>query len=445
MAQALNKQYVQTVRKIRESMPPPQIDPLISYNKYLEPYNNLSFTFECISMSQLRTVISSMKTTSTTADDKISIWMIKQARSQLEPLLLHLVNRTILTGIYPTSLKISKIIPIEKMGKEPTNSSGWRPINLVNTISKIIERVLLSQILKYLDYNKLVGHIHHGSVRDKSTQTLVTEIYSQLVENFSQGEESVLLQLDQSKAFDVVRHDILLRKIKALGFKNNALRLMENYLSNRKQYVHISGFDSDWLDVGPQSVTQGSTLSCTLFLIFILDMNMMFHETNHPPDLQLECVKKNMTENPKTFVDDNTIIVKKMENKTLSESVLQTMNKVKTYMESNQLELNESKTTVLVVSRDKSTRDNFAVTLGGKCVTHSKAVKLLGNIISEDLTWEGQVKNYLIPNLKNWIRTLKMTSCFLKHKFKKQYIEAIFKSKLNFGMENWGGGCPKKH
>ena len=203
MANALNRQYVKTVRDIVNAMPPPPKDPLIDYVKYVGPVKHI-FTFKKISMDELRRCISSMKTTGSGASDQISSWMLKQAFPQLEPLLLHLSNRIIETSIFPSTLKISKILPIEKLGKPTTDSSGWRPINIVNTIAKVIERILLKQILEHLERNKLVGHIHHGSVSHKSTQTLVSEIYSQLLENFQKDEDTVLLQLDQSKAFEIV-------------------------------------------------------------------------------------------------------------------------------------------------------------------------------------------------------------------------------------------------
>ena len=69
------------------------------------------------------------------------------------------------------------------------------------------------------------------------------------------------------------------------------------------------------------------------------------------------------------------------------------MKKVQIYMESNQLELNPSKTAVMVVSKNKSECDNFKVILGGKEITHRKSVKLLGNYFSDELSWEPQVKN----------------------------------------------------
>ena len=82
-------------------------------------------------MSQLRSTLLNMKSTGSTRGDDISMRLLKQAQSELELLLLHLVNATIKTNEFPESLKITKVVPIKKVGKEPTNSDGWRPVNVV--------------------------------------------------------------------------------------------------------------------------------------------------------------------------------------------------------------------------------------------------------------------------------------------------------------------------
>ena len=84
-------------------------------------------------------------------------------------------------------------------------------------------------------------------------------------------------------------------------------------------------------------------------------MTMMFHNEKHSPENQLKCNK----ENQKTFVDNNSIIAKKNNQERLTETVGETMRKVNVYMASNWLELNQSKTTVMVVSKSKAERDNF--------------------------------------------------------------------------------------
>ena len=105
--------------------------------------------------------------------DDISLRTIKQAQSSLEPLLLHMVNQIIRTKVFPEVLKTSKVVPIPKQGKDPNTADGWRPINVVIALAKIVERVFLQQMLKHMEDNALIAHSHHGSVKRKSTQTLV--------------------------------------------------------------------------------------------------------------------------------------------------------------------------------------------------------------------------------------------------------------------------------
>ena len=126
---------------------------------------------------------------------------------------MHLVNLTIKTKTFPTPLKVSKVVPIQKTSKDQNTADGWRPINVVAAIAKVIERVYLSQIMEHLSANQIIGHSHHGAVRLKSTQSLVTEIYDALVKDLTEGTETALIALDQSKAYDIVDHEIMIRKL----------------------------------------------------------------------------------------------------------------------------------------------------------------------------------------------------------------------------------------
>ena len=156
MASALNRKYILNIKKLMTEMESSPVDPLDNYQKII-PQDLTTFTFKQISMHQLREIIRRMKSTGSSGEDNISVRTIKQAQKELEPLLLRLVNRTILTREYPKALKTTKIVPIEKSGKPKTTASGWRPVNIVAALSKVIERVFLQQILQHMDTNKLIG------------------------------------------------------------------------------------------------------------------------------------------------------------------------------------------------------------------------------------------------------------------------------------------------
>ena len=108
-------------------------------------------------MSELRTVLSKLKPTNSSSRniDDISMKSLKMVARELEPLLLHMIDLIISRSDYPDSLKTSKVIPIRKEPKDERTSEGWRPINIGSALSKVAERVLLSQIIKHLQVKLL--------------------------------------------------------------------------------------------------------------------------------------------------------------------------------------------------------------------------------------------------------------------------------------------------
>ena len=352
-------------------------DPLENYSKII-PDNMSTFTFTQVSMCQLRATIRTMRSTGSSGEDDLSIKSVKQAINQLAPLLLHMVNCTISKTTYPDTMKTTKIVPIPKSGKDPSSSDGWRPVNVVGALSKIVEKIFLSQILGHLERNGVISHHHHGSVKGRSTQTLINELHDALVDNLNTGVDTALLILDQSKAYDVVDHHILLQKLKLLGFSNQALKILTSFLTERRQFVQIQGRRSEKLTMSPNSVIQGSTLSCTLFLIYILDMPQIFHTAPHKPEDDRNCSRPSL----KTFVDDAITIIKKEPNhRNIKEAITQTMAELTTYMKNNKLALNPDKSQIMIWSRDPEQRRHFEIELEGKTIRHQSEATILGNLI----------------------------------------------------------------
>ena len=191
--------------------------------------------------------------------------------------------------------------------------------------------------------------------------------------------------------------------------------MIASYLADRKQYVQIEHIDSDVLPVGTKSVTQGSTLSCIFYLIFILDVPQIGHQVSHEQIQYRNCSKPTYA----TFVDDNYVIIKKT-NKTIEEHVKETLEEVKNYMDSNHLALNGDKTIIMIISKKKrELKENFKVEIQGQEIKHSRSVKILGNALDENFTWEDHVEKILIPSLKNRIHTLKITTKYMLPAFRK--------------------------
>ena len=338
MAKQLNKDYIVRTGKAARSTPPPQQDPLISYNRMLEN-KQLNMAFQPIRRIELVSIIDSINPSKSASVDDISMKLLRRIKKTLLPILQHLVNVTIMTTKYPDPLKITKIIPLLKKDKDQSLTSSYRGVNLIPAVAKVIDMALLVQLLHHLQYNNLIPHQHHRGVKNHGTATALATLVDLWATKMEQGMDSVALIMDQSLAYDLVDHSILIRKLQALGLDHHSIKLMESYLSNRQQAVQVETFLSPLHHTGPRLVIQGSALSCVLYIVFTLDLPLIF-------DHQSIRVKHEEASNrPKsiTYIDDNFIHVEYFNGKTLQEAVDYTVASVDEYMANNKLLLNPKK------------------------------------------------------------------------------------------------------
>lgn len=86
------------------------------------------------------------------------------------------------------------------------------------------------------------------------------------------------LLTDLSKAFDCIPHDLIIAKLEAYGFQIESLRLIYDYLSNRKQRVKINESYSSWSDIEygvPQGSILGPLLLTYIFVIFFTSLKIL--------------------------------------------------------------------------------------------------------------------------------------------------------------------------
>ena len=90
------------------------------------------------------------------------------------------------------------------------------------------------------------------------------------------NKDLAIIILDQTSAYDLISHKILIQKMKLLGFDEHTVDYFTSYLANRSQITIVDGTKSEELYSGPMSVIQGSMLSCLLFLLYTLDLPLLF-------------------------------------------------------------------------------------------------------------------------------------------------------------------------
>ena len=160
-----------------------------------------------------------------------------------------------------------------------------------------------------------------------------------------------------------------------------------NYLSERKQYVQINTNNSDILITGPQSVSQGSVISGTLYAIYTCDMHYVTHMTKHSSHTEYEkCTKSYIN----TYVDDAFCIVQ-TQNEDLWDQISNLIKKMRQYFNNNKLVMNIEKTSITIFS-NKNDIKKQKIYIEGNEICHSKTTKVLGTLFNENLDWNDQMK-----------------------------------------------------
>ena len=149
----------------------------------------------------------------------------------------------------------------------PSDISNYRPISLLNTLSKIFEKIVFKYIYNFFKTNFILTDYQSGFLPGRSTITQLVEVNHLFCQAIDRGNEVRVIFLDISKAFDKVWHKGLLYKLYLSGISGPLLSWFNSYLQDRKQRVMINGQYSELSNINA-GVPQGSVLGPLLFLFF---------------------------------------------------------------------------------------------------------------------------------------------------------------------------------
>ena len=168
----------------------------------------------------------------------IATKFVKIASPALETVLSSIFNKSISEGIFPEAMKVAKVIPIYK-GNSRYIVSNYHPISLLPIFSKIFEKIMYTRIIEFITKNNILNSNQFGFQKNKSTEMAVNAITNHIVNSFEKKESVYCIFLDFAKAFDTVRHDILINKLEYYGIRGLPLKWLRSYLNNRQQYTEI--------------------------------------------------------------------------------------------------------------------------------------------------------------------------------------------------------------
>ena len=299
-------------------------------------------------------------------------------KNDISHLLADLFNCSFSTGIFPSILKTGKVIPIhKKLSKQIC--SNYRPITILSNLDKILEKLMHKRLYTFFEDNNVVYSLQFGFRKNFSTTLALLSLTEEIQQEIDKGKLGCGIFIDFQKAFDTIDHSILLKKLNHYGVRGTSNKWFQSFLTGRKQFVSINGFNSDLLDISC-GVPQGSVLGPLLFLIYINDLysSVKFCKVHH-------------------FTDDTNLTYFGDSVEKINKSVNIDLKLLVHWLNANKIALNVSKTELVFFKTNrKKINSDIKIKLNGKKIYPTTSVRYLGVKIDSNLNWKEHWNHVLI-------------------------------------------------
>lgn len=372
---------------------------------------------------EVAAVIKRLSTNKAPGSDGLHNILLKNFPQKAVVQFMYIINAIITLQHWPTLWKKAQVVPIKKVGKDPTDFKSYRPISLLSALSKTAERLILkrlNQISKKLDSP---DPYQFGFKEKHSTTQQVARITTDITNAYKKKNVTVLVGLDIEKAFDRVWQEGLLYKMHTAGYPLYITKLISTYLNNRTMFVKINNNTStDKLVMA--GVPQGSVLGPKLFTIYIQDIPQF-------PNTKLAL-----------FADDTAIYARSHYAQAANHLLQCHISKIEEHFKIWKIKINAQKTEQVIFSRKfTNTRIMTPLKISGAEVKPQATIKYLGVNMDKRLTYQVHLKELLkkgytacrllYPLLKN--------NSHLSQNNKKLIYTSIIRPIITYAAPVWGG------
>ena len=282
---------------------------------------------------------------------------------------------------------------------------------MLPVISKVYEKVLYGQINEY--FEPILSPLQCGFRKGHGVQHCLLVLVEKWRRALDKKQSAGLLTTDLSKAFDCIRHDLLIAKLHAYGVSINSIRYIYDYLSNRKQRVRIKTSYSEWTDI-KYGVPQESILGPLLFNVYLRDL-FMFTE-------DYEMVN---------YADDNTPYVCEGDMNKIILTLEGAASKLFLWISQNYLKANPDKSHLLL-----SNNEDRIIYIQSEVIENAKSKKLLGITFDSDLKFNTHVTN-ICNKASQKLHALARVSGFMSQNKLIMVMKTFIMSQFNYCPLVW--------
>ena len=266
------------------------------FNTISEKTELKTFKIKHTNCNEVRKIIHGTKNDCSTGDDGIPIRYAKPVVDYITSPMVNIIHNCIDKNVFPTAWKVARVCSVPKIDN-PIDVAKYKPISVLCILSKVFEHVILTQLCKYIEVKASYNLTQFGFRKGHSTSTLLLKLRDNFKRAMNTSEVTLGILLDFGKAFDIIDHLTLFQKLYKINFSIEALKLIQSYISERRQYVQTDDKTSS-----PQlnnfGVPEGSILGQVLFHLYLVDIidNISCNSLQYADDTTLyqRCKLKNL-------------------------------------------------------------------------------------------------------------------------------------------------------
>lgn len=434
IANEFNSHFLNAPNALRLQVNNSYFNQVLEYNDIFAPRINckMSFFMKPTTTGEVLSIIHNLKHNKAPGFDGVGSTVVKQIAPSIINVLTYLYNFSLSTGEFPKCLKKAVVIPIFKRG-DCRQPNCFRPISLLSVFSKILEKIVKTQLVTFLNRSKFFSNNQFGFREGFSTEDALLTFVESVYDPINNSKKVSALFIDITKAFDTVDHDILYDKLWLAGIRGLPLNWFSSYLSERVQRVSIAGTLGN-LGKVECGVPQGSVLGPILFLIYMNDLcNGRFNGRLV------------------AFADDTAFIYENNNLHTLYSEMMRDLYYLRLWFDKNYMILSE-KSKYMIFGLRKEVK--FALPLKFhefQCINSGdircdcieieevSSIKYLGLVIDNHLSWKEHVvklKKELYNNLRKFYLLKQLCR---SGKVLVSVYHALIGSRLCYGITCWGG------
>ena len=348
--------------------------------------------------------------------DNIPTKILKETAEECAPILTKLFNLSYQSGIIPDDWKDANVHAVFKKGSK-VKPANYRPVSLTSVCCKIIEHIIHSSVMKFLQQNKILVKFQHGFRAGHSCETQLITTIDDLATNMDEKCQTDMIILDFSKAFDTVPHRRLILKLKAYNIDSKTIRWIEQWLHMRSQTVVVDGQQSKASQV-ISGVPQGTVLGPLLFLLYIND------------------IASGTSSTIKLFADD-CVIYRRVTTAADCLALQSDLDKLVSWSDKWLMSFNVKKCVTMTITNKKTRISaDSPYNIRGVPLDEVTTAKYLGVTLSENLSWKPHI-NEICTKAGNTLSFLRRNFSRANTSIKSRMYTTLVRPQMEYACAVW--------